>query len=134
RVLHQRVHGQPDLAPLAGRARDERRGHLQAGPDRLRLAAPDRRRRPGSGTALPDLRGQGAPDLLAPSGAATTLAAVIGEEIGRLLTWEKRHERLLARLAIALGLTLAFDVVGSILTFFFERHAHDTDIHSLGDA
>jgi hypothetical protein len=59
---------------------------------------------------------------------------VIREELSRLLTWEQRHERLLARLAIALGLTLAFDVAGAILTFFFERHAHETDIHSLGDA
>jgi hypothetical protein len=59
---------------------------------------------------------------------------VIREELGRLLAWEERHRRLVARISLALGLTLAFDVVGAILTFFFERHAHGTDIHSFGDA
>jgi hypothetical protein len=59
---------------------------------------------------------------------------VIREELGRLLTWEERHRRLIARIGIALALTLAFDVAGAILTFFFERHAHGTDIHSFGDA
>ena len=59
---------------------------------------------------------------------------MIREELNRLLTWEQRHERLVARLAIALGLTLVFDVIGAILTFVFERHAHGTDIHSFGDA
>jgi voltage-gated potassium channel len=59
---------------------------------------------------------------------------VIREELGRLLTWEERHRRLIARISLALGLTLAFDVTGAILTFFFERHAHGTDIHSFGDA
>jgi hypothetical protein len=59
---------------------------------------------------------------------------VIREELGRLLTWEERHRRLIGRIGIALALTLAFDVAGAILTFFFERHAHGTDIHSFGDA
>jgi hypothetical protein len=59
---------------------------------------------------------------------------VIREELGRLLTWEERHRRLIARIGIALALTLAFDVAGAILTFVFERHAHGTDIHSFGDA
>ena len=59
---------------------------------------------------------------------------MIREELGRLLTWEERHRRLIARIGIALALTLAFDVAGAILTFFFERHAHGTDIHSFGDA
>ena len=59
---------------------------------------------------------------------------MIREELGRLLTWEERHRRLIARIGLALGLTLAFDIAGAILTFFFERHAHGTDIHSFGDA
>ena len=59
---------------------------------------------------------------------------MIREELGRLLTWEERHRRLVARISLALGLTLAFDVAGAILTFFFERHAQGTDIHSFGDA
>jgi hypothetical protein len=59
---------------------------------------------------------------------------VIREELGRLLTWGERHRRLFARIGIALALTLAVDVAGAIGTFFFERHAHGTDIHSFGDA
>jgi hypothetical protein len=59
---------------------------------------------------------------------------VIREEVSRLTSWEERHRRLVARLGLALTLTLAFDVVGAILTFFFERHVHGTDIHSFGDA
>jgi hypothetical protein len=59
---------------------------------------------------------------------------VILEEVGRLLSWEERHRRLLARLGLALLLTLCFDIAGAILTFFFERHVHGTDIHTFGDA
>ena len=59
---------------------------------------------------------------------------MIREELSRLLTWEKRHERLVARLAIALGLTLSFDLVGATLTYLFERHARGTDIHVFWDA
>jgi hypothetical protein len=59
---------------------------------------------------------------------------VVREEFRRLLTWEERHRRLLARLLIALCLTLAVDVVGAILVWLVERHAHGTDIHTLGDA
>jgi ion channel len=59
---------------------------------------------------------------------------VIREELGRLFAWEERHRRLIARIGIALALTLTFDVAGAILTFFFERHAHGTDIHTFGDA
>jgi len=59
---------------------------------------------------------------------------VIREELGRLLRWEERHQRLAARLAIALGLTLAVDVVGAVLVWRLELHAHGTEIHGLGDA
>jgi hypothetical protein len=59
---------------------------------------------------------------------------VIGDEIGRLWCWEERHRRLFARILIALGLTLAVDVVGTVLVFVLERHAHGTEIHTLGDA
>jgi voltage-gated potassium channel len=59
---------------------------------------------------------------------------VIREEFGRLCTWEERHRRLLARLLLALALTAAVDVVGTALTWSFERHARHGDIHTLGDA
>ncbi len=59
---------------------------------------------------------------------------MIRDELARLLSWEERHRRLLSRLGLALLLTLAFDIAGAILTFFFERHSHATDIHTFGDA
>jgi hypothetical protein len=59
---------------------------------------------------------------------------VIREELGRLGRWEERHRRLVARIAIALGLTVVADVVGAILVWRLERHAHGTEIHGLGDA
>lgn len=59
---------------------------------------------------------------------------MVREELKRLIGWEERHRRLVARLAIALGLTLAVDVIGAILVWRLERHAHGTEIHGLGDA
>jgi len=60
--------------------------------------------------------------------------AVITEELSRLTRWEERHGRLAARLALVLVATLVLDAVGSVATYFLERHAHDTDIKSVGDA
>ena len=37
--------------------------------------------------------------------------------------WGDRHRRLLARLGVVLFATLAIDVVGTVLIYFFERHA-----------
>jgi hypothetical protein len=59
---------------------------------------------------------------------------MIREEIGRLLMFEERHRRLLARLLIALGLSLAVAVVGSVLIYFFEQGKKGSDIHGVGDA
>jgi hypothetical protein len=59
---------------------------------------------------------------------------VIREELDRLVGWEERHRRLVARLAIVLLGTLVLDAVGSVLTYFFERHAPQTEITSFGDA
>jgi drug/metabolite transporter (DMT)-like permease len=58
---------------------------------------------------------------------------VIREELRRLFSWEGHHRRLIARLVLALALTLVVDAVGAILTYALERHA-DGDIHSFGDA
>jgi hypothetical protein len=59
---------------------------------------------------------------------------VIREELRRLLHWEDRHRRLLARISIFFGLSVFVDVVGSILIWLFERHAGGTEIHDLWDA
>ncbi len=61
-------------------------------------------------------------------------AGVLREELRRLTTWGERHRRLLARLLIALALTLVVDVVGALLAWQFERGAKGSEIHSLGGA
>ena len=50
------------------------------------------------------------------------------------MSWEERHRRLLARLAIVLMATLAIDALGSVLVYFLERGARGTQIRSFGDA
>jgi voltage-gated potassium channel len=59
---------------------------------------------------------------------------VILEELERLMRWEERHRRLVARIVIAFGLTAVVDVIGAVLVWRFERHAQGTEIHTLGDA
>jgi hypothetical protein len=59
---------------------------------------------------------------------------MIREELGRLGTIEERHRRLLARIAIALGATLVVALVGSLLTYHFERGVRGGDIHGFGDS
>jgi len=59
---------------------------------------------------------------------------VIREELRRLGRWEERHRRLVARIAIALGLTLLVDAVGSVLVWKFESDVRGGDIHHFGDA
>jgi hypothetical protein len=59
---------------------------------------------------------------------------MIREELRRLGTWEERHRRLASRLLLVLMATAAIDVVGTVLVYFFERHAKQTDIHTLWDA
>jgi protein-S-isoprenylcysteine O-methyltransferase Ste14 len=59
---------------------------------------------------------------------------VIREEVRRLLTWEERHRRLFARIAIAIALTILVDAVASILVWHWERGAPGSEIHDFGDA
>jgi hypothetical protein len=59
---------------------------------------------------------------------------VVREELRRLGTWGERHRRLLARLLIALSLTLLVDFAGALVTWIVERDAKGTDIHTFGDA
>ncbi len=62
------------------------------------------------------------------------LGRVIGEELRRLATWSERHRRLLARILIALGLSMVVDLVGALLAWEFENGVKGSDIHGLGDA
>jgi voltage-gated potassium channel len=59
---------------------------------------------------------------------------MIHEELARLTDWEERHRRLLARLLVALALTLVVDLIGAVLTWRFERRLAGGDIHGFGDA
>jgi voltage-gated potassium channel len=59
---------------------------------------------------------------------------VIREELSRIWRWEERHRRLVARLLVALSVTLVVDLAGAVLVWLTERHAHGTDIHGFGDA
>jgi len=68
------------------------------------------------------------------SGRAATTQQMIREEIGRLTTWSERHERLLARLLLALLLTLLVDLGAAVLIWQFERHAKGTEVRTYGQA
>jgi len=59
---------------------------------------------------------------------------MLREEVKRLLTWEERHRRLFSRLLLVLALTAAVDLIGTVLIYFFERNAQQTEIHNLFDA
>jgi len=59
---------------------------------------------------------------------------MLREEVKRLLTWEERHRRLVSRLLLVLALTAAVDLIGTVLIYFFERNAQQTEIHNLFDA
>lgn len=56
------------------------------------------------------------------------------EELRRLITWEERHRRLLARVIIAFCLSAVVDVVGGTLMWSFESGLKSSDIHGYGDA
>ena len=58
----------------------------------------------------------------------------IREELRRITTYQERHRRLLARLGIVLIATAVVDVIGTVLIFFLERHAHGTEVMSFDDA
>jgi hypothetical protein len=59
---------------------------------------------------------------------------MLREELGRLTTWSERHRRLLARIIIALCLSLVVDVVGAVLMWSFESGVKGSSIHGFGDA
>ena len=55
-------------------------------------------------------------------------------ELDRITSWEERHRRLVARLLIVLLSTLVVDTLGTVAIYFSERHAHGTEIKTIGDA
>jgi ABC-type multidrug transport system fused ATPase/permease subunit len=59
---------------------------------------------------------------------------MLGEELRRLVTWSERHRRLLARVIIALALSVIVDMVGATLMWSFERGLQGSTIHGFGDA
>lgn len=59
---------------------------------------------------------------------------MVREELRRLVTWSERHRRLLARVVIALCLSVAVDLVCAALMWSFESHAKGSQIHGFGDA
>jgi hypothetical protein len=59
---------------------------------------------------------------------------MVTAEVRRLGKWGDRHRRLVARLLLALGLTLLVDAIGTVLTWTFESGAKGGDIHGLGDS
>jgi len=46
--------------------------------------------------------------------------AMVGEELSRLVTWSERHRRFVARILIAVALSLVVDFVGALLMWRIE--------------
>jgi hypothetical protein len=59
---------------------------------------------------------------------------VIAKELRRLATWSERHERLVARVLLAMVLTLVVDLGAAVLIWQFERHAKGTEVRTYGQA
>jgi hypothetical protein len=59
---------------------------------------------------------------------------LVTEETGRLLRWQERHRRLIARLMLTLFLTVVVAVLGALAMWLLERNAPQTEIHGYGDA
>jgi hypothetical protein len=59
---------------------------------------------------------------------------MLGDELRRLITWSERHRRLLARVIIALCLSVVVDIVCSTLMWSYESGLKGSSIHGFGDA
>lgn len=59
---------------------------------------------------------------------------MLRDELKRILTWSERHRRLIARLLLAVVLSIVVDLVGALLMWQFERSAGQTEIHGFGEA
>lgn len=58
---------------------------------------------------------------------------MIREKLSRLFTFEERHRRLLARLAIAFGLSIVVFAIGTALTWALESGQKGGNINGIGD-
>lgn len=59
---------------------------------------------------------------------------MLREELQRILTFQERHRRLLARLSLAGLASLVVFVVGTLLIWITESGHQGGDIHGIGDA
>jgi drug/metabolite transporter (DMT)-like permease len=59
---------------------------------------------------------------------------LLGEEVGRLTTVGEHHRRLAARLILVTIATLVVAAAGTVAIYLSERHAHGTQIHTVGQA
>ncbi|WP_426563501.1 hypothetical protein ACPPVT_20350 [Angustibacter sp. McL0619] len=59
---------------------------------------------------------------------------MIREELSRLFRYEERHRRLMARLLLAGGASLAVFLIGTLLVRITESGAKGGAIHGVGDA
>ena len=59
---------------------------------------------------------------------------MIREELSRLLGYQERHRRLLARLILAASFSLVVFAIGTVLVDITESGKHGSAIHGLGDA
>ena len=59
---------------------------------------------------------------------------MVREELRRLVTWSERHRRLLARVVIAICLSVVVDLACAALMWSFESGLKGSDIHGFGDA
>jgi len=60
--------------------------------------------------------------------------SAIRDELSRLMQFEERHRRLLARLGLVVAATVVIEVLGTVAVYLLERHAKGTEIQSVGDA
>jgi len=59
---------------------------------------------------------------------------MVREELRRLITWSERHRRLLARVLIAILLSVVVDAVCALLMWSYESGLKGSSIHGFGDA
>ena len=59
---------------------------------------------------------------------------MVWEELRRLVTWSERHRRLLARVVLAICLSIVVDLACAALMWSFESGLKGSDIHNFGDA
>ena len=59
---------------------------------------------------------------------------MVWEELRRLVTWSERHRRLLARVVLAICLSIVVDLACAALMWSFESGLKGSDIHGFGDA